>query len=128
MSSTNNRNYPLRAMIADIYDTAGIPRNLDCNSGDTLGYSEFPSNTFDGTRQWSANQYPRGQNVTLWTETMVSKLIIEEGKAVGVEALVDGNSECVRAKREVIICAGTQNSPKLLMLRYCSFRRSSRLS
>jgi choline dehydrogenase-like flavoprotein len=109
-------------MIADIYDTAGIPKNLDGNDGDPLGYFEFASNTFEGERQWSADCYPRGENVTLWTEKAVSKVIIENGKAVGVEVLGDeGERKKVRAGKEVLVCAGAEASPKILLLRYaCS--------
>jgi hypothetical protein len=60
-------------MIADIYDTAGIPKTLDGNDGSPLGYFEFARNTFEGERQWSAFCYPTGKNVALWTEAVGSK-------------------------------------------------------
>ncbi len=55
-------------------------------------------------------------NLELRTDTHVAKLVIEQGRAVGVEYTRDGQSESVRASREVIVCSGVIDSPKLLML------------
>jgi len=107
VSSNNNRNYPLRSMIAFIYDTAGIQKNLDGNDGDLLDYFEFASNTFEGERQRGADFYPRGENVTFWTERVVSKLLVEGAKAVGVEVLGNGGeSKVVRRGRGAGLCGG----------------------
>lgn len=52
------------------------------------------------------------------TGTLVSRILLENGRAVGVECLnlATRQPEIYRAEREVIICAGTFESPKLLML------------
>ena len=113
---------PLKGMVKDIYETAGIPRtqNGDCNAGHTIGYSEFANSTVDGERQWSASCYSFGPNVTLWSRTQVQKLLFEGSKAVGVSLLPNANGGThVRARKEVLVCGGAQGSPKLLLLRYC---------
>ena len=44
------------------------------------------------------------------------RIVIEDGRAVGVEIRRAGRVETVRARREVIVAASSINSPKLLML------------
>jgi hypothetical protein len=56
-------------MIADMYETAGVPRTLDGNLGNTLGYSELATSTFNGKRKWSASCCLPGPNIMLWTST-----------------------------------------------------------
>ena len=58
---------------------------------------------------------PRG-NVEVLTDTLVSRILIDGGRAAGVEVLRDTGPESVRAKREVVICAGAYQSPQLLLL------------
>jgi len=50
------------------------------------------------------------------THTRAVRIIVERGRAVGVQCLVSGTRETFRAEREVIVSAGTFESPKLLML------------
>ena len=47
---------------------------------------------------------------------LVSRVLIESRRAVGVELLRGRERREVRAEREVILCGGTYNSPQLLML------------
>jgi choline dehydrogenase-like flavoprotein len=57
-------------------------------------------------------------NLTLLTEASVARLTIENGAATGVELRTDarGGARPLRARREVLLCAGTVQSPQLLML------------
>lgn len=55
-------------------------------------------------------------NLELRTHALVRRVLIEEGRAVGVEFERDGQTQSVRARGEVILCGGTYNSPHLLML------------
>lgn len=55
-------------------------------------------------------------NCELRADAHVTKILIERGRAVGVEYIRDGRREQVRAAREVIVSAGVVESPKLLML------------
>ena len=48
--------------------------------------------------------------------SQATKLIIEGKKAVAVEYLRDGKPQRVRAAREIVLCGGVVDSPKLLML------------
>ena len=55
-------------------------------------------------------------NLTLVTYATTTRVVIENGRAVGVEYLKDGAVEQARAAREVVLSAGAYNSPQLLML------------
>jgi choline dehydrogenase len=55
-------------------------------------------------------------NVTLETRALATKLLLEKSRCVGVEYLQGGERKTARASREVIVCAGAIESPKLLML------------
>ncbi|KAG8175258.1 hypothetical protein JTE90_020791 [Oedothorax gibbosus] len=55
-------------------------------------------------------------NLNIVVRAYAKKVLIEDGKAVGVQFDKDGGTFAVRARREVILSAGAVNSPKLLML------------
>ena len=80
-----------------------------------------PEVTVDkGRRASSATQYLRPirhrPNLTVITGGMVNRVIVEGGRAVGVELVRKGHSQIIRAEREVVLSAGAYNSPKLLLL------------
>jgi len=56
------------------------------------------------------------KNLTLTLDALVTKVLIEKGRAVGVEYRRDGKVHRVRASAEVILAGGTYNSPQTLML------------
>ncbi|CZR63321.1 related to alcohol oxidase [Phialocephala subalpina] len=116
-SAGGPRNYPLKSMMQDIYDKAGMPFNPDLNSGSPFGYGEYPNNTFNGERKWAATSYKRGPNVTLWDNTQVSKLLFSRKKVTAIEVLPNNhNGTRALVKKEVLVTAGVQNSAKLLLL------------
>ncbi len=73
-----------------------------------------------GRRVSSATAYLRPAlhrpNLELRTGALVHRVVIEQGRAVGVEYERDGERRVVRVRREVLLCGGTYNSPHLLML------------
>ena len=99
----------------------GIPRNPDYNSGDLAGLGYFQRNIHKGFRYSSSkaflNPVRRLQNVEVRTNAQASSIIFDGNLAVGVR-YVRGNRNGaiheVRARREVILCAGALNTPKLL--------------
>ena len=58
----------------------------------------------------------RRANLVVETRALTTRILIENGRAVGVEYLRGGRRYRVRAQREVVIAGGTYNSPQLLML------------
>src|SRR4030081_958179 len=49
-------------------------------------------------------------------KTLVPKVLFEDGAATGIEVLDRGRPRRITSDREVIVCAGAINTPKLLML------------
>ena len=101
----------------------GIPRNPDYNRGDLAGLGYFQRNIHKGLRYSSSkaflNPVRRLQNVEVRTNAQASSIIFDGNLAVGVR-YVRGNRKGaiheVRARCEVILCAGALNTPKLLQL------------
>ena len=55
-------------------------------------------------------------NLTIRTQALVQRVRIENGRAVGVEYVHNGQRHVAMARREVVLSGGAYNSPKLLML------------
>jgi len=101
----------------------GIPRNPDYNSGDQAGTGYFQRTIHKGYRYSAAKAFLRPArkrpNVDIRTNAQVAEILFEGTRANGVRYLRDGregNAVEVRARREVILCAGALNTPKLLQL------------
>ena len=98
----------------------GMPFNPDFNSGHQEGAGLYQTTTLNGRRCSAAVGYLKPvlnrPNLTLRTGVSVNRIIVENGRAVGVE-IVDGASvQRIEALVEVIVTAGAIGSPKLLML------------
>ncbi|MEL6476930.1 MAG: GMC family oxidoreductase N-terminal domain-containing protein [Pseudomonadota bacterium] len=103
---------------------SGYPANPDYNSGDQEGVAPFQLTMRKGLRCSSARAYlapaRRRHNLTVVTGAQTRRIVIEDGRATGVE-IVHGKGalervETVRARKEVILSAGAIGSPHLLML------------
>jgi choline dehydrogenase-like flavoprotein len=55
-------------------------------------------------------------NVTLYTDALVLRVTVAEGRATGIVYERDGQQHEVRATREVILSAGTIQTPQILLL------------
>ncbi|TFV57486.1 glucose-methanol-choline oxidoreductase [Mycobacterium sp. PS03-16] len=84
------------------------------------GFCETRVTQRRGARWSAADAYLRPalrrDNLTLLTDALATRVLIEDGRAVGVEFRHGGATRTVRATREVILCGGAINSPQLLML------------
>jgi choline dehydrogenase len=73
-----------------------------------------------GRRETTARAFLRPAlargNVTLYTDALVLRVIVKDGRATGVRYERDGQQREVRATREVILSAGTIQTPQLLLL------------
>jgi choline dehydrogenase len=94
----------------------------DCNGEqqeDGTGLYQF-NVTADGERCSSAVAFLRPamgrSNLSVTTGAHATRILIEGRRAVGVEYLQNGRRVSARASREVIVCAGAFDSPKLLLL------------
>ena len=113
------RDNPLFKAFVDAGEQAGFERTDDYNGEKQEGFGPMEQTVWKGRRWSTANAYLKPAlkrpNLDL-VKCFARKVVIEQGRAVGVEIERGGRIEIVRAKREVIIAASSINSPKLLML------------
>ncbi|KXO90269.1 choline dehydrogenase [Tsukamurella pulmonis] len=98
--------------------TLNTPIIEDYNGASQEGVSVFQQSAAGGTRYSSAQGYLRKArpNLRVHVNAHVKRVVIENGRATGVEVL-DGNSvTTIRAKQEVIVSAGVIGTPQILML------------
>ncbi|MCS0502833.1 GMC family oxidoreductase [Ancylobacter mangrovi] len=99
---------------------AGLPYNTDFNSGRQAGCGLYQVTMRDGRRCSAAVAYlkpARGRaNLTVLTGKPVVRILVEKGRAVGVEYRDGRERKVLRAGREVIVSAGAIGSPRLLLL------------
>ena len=108
---------PLSVAFVEACGTAGLPANPDFNGASQDGAGLYQVTQRDGRRASSATAFLRPaesrSGLTVRTGVQVARVVVEAGRAVGVE-LVGG--EVVRADREVVLSAGAIGSPQLLLL------------
>ena len=114
--------------LADLFLQAavqtGIPYNEDFNGATQEGAGYYQLNIKKGLRQSTARTYlklcEKRPNLTIKTQALSQQVLIEGGKAVGVQYVqTTGKSKTTvkaYANCEVILCGGVINSPQLLEL------------
>jgi len=105
---------------------AGIPASADFNCGENEGVGYFEVNQKRGWRWNTSKAFLRPierlrRNLTLMTNTSVKRLLLERNavgqlSCAGVELVRDEHAFTVRARREVIVCAGAIGTPQILQL------------
>ncbi|NRB05248.1 MAG: GMC family oxidoreductase N-terminal domain-containing protein [Rhodobacteraceae bacterium] len=99
---------------------AGYKRTEDYNDVDQEGVGYFQLTMKGGRRCSSAVAYlnpARGRdNFTILTNAQTEKVLIKEGRAVGIRARLNGQMRDIRARCEVVLSAGAIGSPQILML------------
>ncbi|SNZ09190.1 choline dehydrogenase [Cohaesibacter gelatinilyticus] len=117
--SRGPRDNPLISAFETAGEQAGYQRSVDYNGERQEGFGPLEATIWKGTRWSTANAYLRPALKTGNCELVsafAQRIVIEEGKAVGVEVLRRGIAETIHANCEVIVSASAINSPKLLML------------
>ncbi|WP_315782495.1 MULTISPECIES: GMC family oxidoreductase [unclassified Bradyrhizobium] len=104
--------------VGDAAEQMGIRRIPDFNTGDNEGISYFHVNQKRGRRWSSARGFLKPalnrQNLRLETNVLVERLIIENGRAVGVRFQQNGETIEARTTGEVILSAGSIGSVQVL--------------
>lgn len=100
---------------------AGIRKNPDYNGPEQLGASMLQFTIKDNKRQSTATAFlkpvlHRG-NLSVKTEMKVSKILLEQNRAIGVEVIdKDNKIETFICGKEVVLSAGAIQSPQIMML------------
>jgi choline dehydrogenase len=113
------RDNPLFAAFVEAGQQAGYPLTGDYNGRQQEGFGPMEQTVWKGRRWSAANAYLRPAlkrtNCDL-VHGLVTRVVLEQGRAIGVEVERGGVREVIRARREVVLAASSINSPKLLML------------
>lgn len=99
----------------------GMVENPDYNGEEQLGAHLLQFNIRNNRRHSAADAFLKPimnrPNLTVKTRTMVKQILVENGRAVGVEVMTPyTEAERINCTREVICTAGAIQSPHLLML------------
>ena len=115
--------HPVCEAFIDGAETLGIPRNPDYNSGDQAGTGYFQRTVHNRFRYSAAKAFLRPArkrpHVEVRANAHATSILFDGKRAVGVRYVrgrPGGKVMEVRARREVILCAGALNTPKLLQL------------
>ena len=98
----------------------GLPRRDDLNGIDQEGIGYFPTTIKHGRRVSAARAFltpiKRRPNLTILTDATVTRILFKGTRAVGVACAVNDALREFRGEREVMLCAGALQSPKILQL------------
>jgi choline dehydrogenase len=98
---------------------AGYPVTADYNGQSQEGFGPMEATIWKGRRWSAANAYLKPALKTgkvRVVRALARRVVIEAGRATGVEVSHHGRVEVISAGREVILAASSLNTPKLLML------------
>ncbi len=112
---------PYQKIFIEAAKQVGYPLNDDFNGAEQEGLGVYQVTQKNGER-WSAAKgylFPylgKRPNLHVITQAMVSRIVIENGRAVGVEFKHKGQTIVIDANKEVLLSAGAFKSPQVLML------------
>jgi choline dehydrogenase len=113
------RDNPLFDAFIEAGRQAGYPVTRDYNGQAQEGFGPFEATIWKGQRWSAANAYLKpaikGGNVQVYN-AYARRVVIENGRATGVEVSRGTEVQVIAARREVIVSASSINSPKILLL------------
>ncbi|MBD9527620.1 choline dehydrogenase [Paracoccus sp. PAR01] len=118
VNNGNRMANPLYGAFVDAGIEAGYIGTEDPNGHMQEGFGPMHMTVKDGVRWSAANAYLKPAmsrpNLRVVTHAMTRRVLLEKGRATGVEFEVDGKIQIALARREVIVSAGPIGSPHLL--------------
>jgi len=112
--------YPISDIFIEGAKQAGFNQTDDFNGESQEGVGYYQCTIKGGQRCGVARGYltpaRSRKNLTVVTLAQVSRVLMNDGAACGVEYKHNGYTKVVNASREVLLCGGSINSPQLLML------------
>jgi choline dehydrogenase len=120
VSNVANQLHPLCRRFIDAAGEIGLTENPDLNGPQQEGVGAYQIATRDGFRMSAARAYLRPamkrQNLDVITGALASRITFDGRRATGIRYSRDGQTVTVAARREVILAAGSVNTPQLLQL------------
>jgi choline dehydrogenase len=116
----SNNVVPFYDFFADSAEKAGFKKSADFNGPEPEGIAKPDMTIGNGRRSSTAYIFLKPAmsrpNLTVETRALAHRVIVENGKAVGVEYSQDGQVKVARCEREIVLSGGAYNSPHLLLL------------
>ncbi|MFK5733202.1 GMC family oxidoreductase [Pseudomonas urmiensis] len=110
--------WPILDAFRDAAEQSGIAKVDDFNTGDNQGCGYFQVNQRSGVRWNAAKAFLRPilkrPNVTILTDVQVDQVLLDNTRATAVKARWQGAWHEFKARREIILCAGSVGSPGIL--------------
>jgi choline dehydrogenase len=99
---------------------AGIPRNNDFNGATQEGVGYYQGTIGNGRRWSAATAYLKParerKNLVVMPEAHATRLLIENGRAVGIEFRTPRGLQTASCRGEIVVSGGVYGSPQLLLL------------
>ncbi len=112
--------HPICYSFIEAAEALGFPPTSDFNGNHPEGVGIYQINTRGGWRASTANAFLhpalKRKNLKLQIKALAHRVLFDGKRASGVEYAIGKSLRQVRARREVILCGGSINSPQLLML------------
>jgi choline dehydrogenase-like flavoprotein len=112
--------HPMTRAFVQACQQFGIPYNPDFNGPQQKGAGPYQTTTRNAKRCSTATGYLKPalsrRNLAVKTDVLVRRIVVENGRACGVEVIENGRATMLRAEREIILTAGAIGSPKLMLL------------
>jgi choline dehydrogenase-like flavoprotein len=114
------RTNPMNEAFFQAMEELQVRRCPDFNSLDPEGYGLRQATIRGGRRESSVTAFLRPvrdrRNLEVITDAPARRVLIEEGRAVGVEVSTPAGIRQIKARREVVLAGGAIGSPQLLLL------------
>ena len=111
---------PLIEAYGEAAKAAGHAWTEDYNTAQQDGFSRLQMSIRNGARCSTSVAYLRPAmhrtNLSVKVKILASRVVINSGKAIGIEYIDNGQVKTASASREVLLCGGVINTPQLLML------------
>jgi choline dehydrogenase len=110
---------PYQSAFLEAAVAAGLPLVADLNDPDDIaGVAPSPANIRDGMRWNTALAYldpvRKKGNLNIIGNVLIDRVVIENGRAVAIEGIIDGQRHSYRARR-IVLAAGAYGSPAILL-------------
>jgi len=119
VNQSKNSN-PLFKAFLGAASEAGYKINPDMNGEFQEGFGMFDTTIHNGERASASKYYlnpvKNRKNLNIFSNAFVEKIIFDGKKAIGIEVKIKNRVEKIYAEKELILSAGSINSPHLLML------------
>ncbi len=120
VNNGNNMQNPLYRAFIEAGEQAGYMKTADYNGRQQEGFGPMHMTVKNGLRWSTANAYLKParnrSNLSVITGALSQRILLDERRARGVEYLRSGGLQTLKARREVVLSAGSIASPQLLQL------------